>query len=307
MTRISTFSQNQGLLNELLRTQRQQAETSKQIATGKKVDQFKDLPGDTGVLMSARKIDINLEQYQTTSAEVLNSISIQDVQLSDIATAADDLRQLTIQALSVGSAVNFMEGVDSIFQRVVNIINSKIDGKYVYSGTRTDVPPVNVTSLTGLAALPSTAAAFDNNNLKRSAQVDDNLTIDYSFLADGVVTELFTELRAIKQFNDGGGGPLNTNLDAAQRAFLQSEVPNLTTTAENLNVTVGTNGRYHREITDVKERHEASGVYIKTLISDIEDVDLAEAVTRLNQDQLQGQATTQVLANLTRYTLLDYI
>jgi flagellar hook-associated protein 3 FlgL len=53
--------------------------------------------------------------------------------------------------------------------------------------------------------------------------------------------------------------------------------------------------------------HGLSGVYLQGRISDIEDVDVAEAVTRLMQDQLALEAAMATISRLSRLSLVDYI
>lgn len=88
---------------------------------------------------------------------------------------------------------------------------------------------------------------------------------------------------------------------------MTTELQNVIGAAENLNLEAAKNGLKQNEVADALVRHEDSGVVLKTLISDIEDVDMAEAITRLNQEQLAQQASARVLAQLNTLTLLDFL
>lgn len=318
MTRISTLNQSQALLTELMRAQSEQARTQEQIASGKRVNDFRDLPGDVGVLLGAQKIEANVIQYQKTGQELLSKLSLQDVQLNDVAAAADDLRQLVTQAISVDSGLNMMAQIEDIFDRMVGLMNSQIDGKYTYGGTRTDVPPITVSTLDELTDLASVADAFRNSDVKRSMMIDDNQSVEFSFLATDIVSEVFEQLRLLKAYDrvtpfdatpsDSGGNLSNAaNTFLAQQLSDQGGVPGIISSADNLNKIVAANGRVHNQVTQTMLRHENSEVFVQRLISDIEDVDMAEAVARFNQDQLQTEATARVLASLTRMSLLDFM
>ena len=57
----------------------------------------------------------------------------------------------------------------------------------------------------------------------------------------------------------------------------------------------------------VQQRHAEDRTFLMGFVGDIEDVDLAEAITRLNQQQLALEASYQVFSTLNRITLLDFI
>ena len=60
-----------------------------------------------------------------------------------------------------------MTQAQSIFDQASAILNSKdANGDYIYSGGKTDVPPVTVGSLAELVALPAVPHAFANGNLQ---------------------------------------------------------------------------------------------------------------------------------------------
>ena len=54
-------------------------------------------------------------------------------------------------------------------------------------------------------------------------------------------------------------------------------------------------------------RHSDDITFLSIFISDIEEVDTAEAIARLNQDQVALEASLAVTAQLTRLTLLDFL
>lgn len=307
MTRITDFNRHINLVSYLMRSAEDQAKTEEQIASGKKVRSFADIPGDTGVLLSAKRVEANLAQYTRTSNEILNRIGMQDIQMREMEVISDDIRQLVMQTIATGSALNFQAELDGIFQRLVSLLNSSIDGQYIYSGTRTDVPPVNISTLADLAGLVSVNDAFDNNSLKRTINVDDNEKIEFGFLASDMGTDLFQRIKDIKAFNDGGSGPFLGTLTTAQVVYLESTIPDLIDAATAMTGFVASNGRVARQVENAIARHEESEIFVKTFIGNIENVDLAEAVSRLTMNQLQSEATARVVAQLSRISLLDFI
>lgn len=308
MTRITNFNQHIAMTSHLLRASEEQAKTQEQIASGKKVNSFADVSGDTGVLLSAKRVEANLEQYNRTANEVLNRLNVQDIQMRELENAAGDLRQAVNQAIATGSGLNFMEEIEGIFGRVVSVVNSSIDGKYVYAGTRTDVAPVNISNLTQLAGLASVDDAFENNDLKRSVAIDDGEVVEFGFLAKDLARDIFQEIKDLKAYHDSGvTGPLSGNITGAKSTYLEGRVAGIIQINQDITSQVAMNGRLINVVQNSIIRHEDEDVFVKEFIGSIEDVDLAEAVSRLNLNQVQTEATARMVSQLTRLSLLDFL
>ncbi len=307
MDRVVTYIQHQSLLGELMRTSSKLARTQQQIATGKVGNQFADIAEDAGVLLAAKRTLARSEGYTNTANEIKGRLALQDLHLNTLADQTNTLRMAITDALANNNGIAFMERLDGVFRQAANILNTRIDGRYLYAGTRTDTAPVNVETLADLEAAPTVSSIFDNNDVKPAARIDESQTVEYGLLASDLGAELFTVLKSIATFNSGPDGPISGELTTTQRDFLTAELQNVIGAAENLNLEAAKNGLKQNEVADALVRHEDSGVVLKTLISGIEDVDMAEAITRLNQEQLAQQASARVLAQLNSLTLLDFL
>ena len=308
MTRVTNLLQSQLMLAQLQRTQAQSFQTERQIATGKVAEYFKDLAQDTGTLMSAKALQERTSQYQGTIQFMIGRLDIQNVHLEEISGSADDLRQTVLEAVSTNKGMGLMDQIEIIFDSVVGVLNTKVDGKYIYGGTRTDVPPVNIDDISQLIAAASVDDVFDNNDLKQSNRIDDNVVIEHSFLANDIARDLFGAIKTIAEYDANVvTGPFGSDLTAPQAAFLQGEVAGLATIFEDLTQIVAQNGRIHSRVMSMVERHDAMELYVGGFIADIEEVDLNEAIVRLNRDQLATEATIRMISSLSDLTLLDFI
>jgi flagellar hook-associated protein 3 FlgL len=307
MTRIATLSQQQALLNELLRTNARTFQTQLQVSTGKVGQTYKDLAKDTGVLLSAKRVETRITQFQRTVTELGGRLDNQNVQLEQVASSAAQLRQSVLDALSLNSGSGLMEAVDGVFRQALSALNAQVDGSYIFAGSRVTTAPVNVATLGDLAAAPSASGIFTNDQQRRGVEIDTGQTLDYTFLADEIGEPLMAALKSIADFNAGPDGPFGDQLTTLQQQFLEGILPTIKTVSQDLNNIVARNGQYHQQVASVTEAHEQSSVFIKGFISDIEDVDMAEAVSRLNQDQVASQAATYILSQLQTISLLNFL
>jgi flagellar hook-associated protein 3 FlgL len=118
---------------------------------------------------------------------------------------------------------------------------------------------------------------------------------------------LFALFRDVSQFDSGANGPFGSELTSAQNDFITGNIKTAADAAGGINVQMGSNGFKFEAVKNAMDHLQASSVIYKTFVSDIEDVDMAEAVTRLNQNQLAFQAALQVTAKLNQITMLDFL
>ncbi|MEQ1863182.1 MAG: flagellin [Micropepsaceae bacterium] len=305
--RVGSWDYGNSLFNEYARIQARARQTTEQISSGKVGDQYADVGDKASVLATAKISAAGIEAFSQSTTEVLTRLNIQDLHLQQLSDLSARLRGAIGDAISTGHAPAFMDEIKNLFEEATGILNAKVDGKYIYGGSRTDQPPVNVTTLAALVAAPTTADVFDNSTLKQTQRLDENETMETGILASDVGTDLMQLFKDIATFDAGAGGPLGMNLTAAQSAFLSTEHAAVPAAQQAINVIAGMNGSRHEQATNVRDRHESMAAYFAKFIGDIENVDLAEALTRLNQDQAAAEAAGRMIAQINQMSLLNFI
>jgi flagellar hook-associated protein 3 FlgL len=166
---------------------------------------------------------------------------------------------------------------------------------------------VSATTLDGLLALPAVADVFQNSGLTQSQSVEEGVSLETGQLASDLATDLFQMLRDLAAFDAGVNGPFTSTLTGAQTTFLEGQLQALPAVSRGLNDAAAINGARYAQIEDIVARHEDTGIELKKFIGDLEDVDLAEAITRLNQDQAAQQAAARMISQLQDNSLLRYL
>jgi len=307
LDRVSTFSFGQSLVNEYSRIQGRTVTTQNQIATGKVGDQYADAKDKAGVLAAAKMKSSDVEAFTSTTKEVLNTLNLQDLHLQQLSDISARLRSAIGDALAAGRAPALMEDVKNLYNEAVSLLNSRVDGKYIYGGSRTDQPPVNATDLTALVAAPTVADIFENTDLKQTQRIDDNETLETGLTASDIATDLMQTFKDIATFNAGVNGPFGMDTTAAQTTFLTTQHVALPDVQEGINTIAAINGTRHEQATVALDRHEGLAAYFTKFIGDIEDVDLAEAIARLNQDQVAAEAAGRMIAQVNQLSLLNFL
>jgi flagellar hook-associated protein 3 FlgL len=200
-----------------------------------------------------------------------------------------------------------MSQLEGYFDQIVGLMNSKDANGYIYGGDNNQTPPVVVNSLADLAALPTVADAFVNGSIQTEVKIGETHNVEVGLLASDLATDLFTLLKQVTQFDAGVDGPFSGTTTPAQQTFLESMIPTAMTAQHNVNAEAAANGIHYQTVKQAMEQLEASSVVYKGFVSNIEDVDMAEALARLNQNQVALQAAFQVTSTLNRLSLLDYL
>jgi flagellar hook-associated protein 3 FlgL len=307
LDRVGSWSFGQSLVNEYSRIQVRTVETQMQIATGKVGDQFADAKDKAGVLAAAKMKSADVEANTATTKEVLTKLNLQDLHLQQLSDLSARLRTAIGEALSANKAPALMEDVKNLYNEAVGILNTRVDGKYIYGGSRTDQPPVNATDLASLVAAPTIADIFDNTDLKQTQRIDENETLETGLTASDIGTDLMQMFKDIAAFDVGAGGPFVMELTAAQATFLTTQHVALPDIQKDINTIAAINGTRHEQATVALDRHESLAAYFTKFIGDIEDVDLAEAIARLNQDQVAAEAAGRMIAQVNQLSLLNFL
>ena len=307
MTRVSTVGQNQLLLVDLLSTQERLVDTQKQMTSGKKSSDYKGMAPEVSTLLGAKNILARTEQFIQNNNDLQRSLEVQNAAMQGLVDISDELRQIVIGAINTSSGLALRTRIDDLFVTAVSLLNTQDGGRYIFSGTRTGTAPIKTTTPAGLEAhgLGNELLAFDNNSLKSQAKVDDNLTLTYGILATDISEDLFEIMQDLMIYETANG--YDTPLTQAQQDYLISKITDLNTAFDTLNAEQAKNGSIMATLEGVQQRQVDDRTFLMIFIGDIEDVDIAEAITRLNQQQLALEASYKVFSTLNRITLLDFI
>jgi len=306
--RVATNSQAQYMLQQIAQANANLSQTQAQVASGKVSSDYSGLGDKVAILEAARSASSRADAYQATTQLAITQTDLQNTQLTTLSNLAAQLRQAVTTALANNDASTLMTQAQGIFDQAVQILNSQdANGNYIYGGDKDNTPPVTATSLADLQALPSASDAFANGTVTRSVNVGDGENVQIGLLASDIGQGLMQSLKDIADFNAGPNGNFGSNLTGAQSDFLGSQIPAITSVDQSLNNSAAANGYTYNRLQDALGRQQSLSTLYKGFTSDLEDVDMATAVSNLNQNQVALQAALQVTSQLNNISLLNYL
>jgi flagellar hook-associated protein 3 FlgL len=308
--RVTTASQSAYFLSQIESAGTALDTTQQQIASGVVSTTYAGFGNQAQVLTATLAADARNGAHTTATNLAATQVSIQDTQLMSLSSLASQLQQAISDAVANNNASSLMTQAQNIFDQAQSILNTKdANGDYIYSGGKTDTPPVTVGSLSALQALPSVSGAFANGNLQKSVEVADGVNVSYGITASDLATGLMQALKDIANFDAGPTGNLNaaTFLNSAQNTFLTNEISAANTVNNNLNQSTAANGYVANQLSDAQSQQSSMDALYKGFASNIQDTNMAQAATQLSLNQTQLQAALQVTAGLHRLSLLNYL
>ncbi|MBN1551790.1 hypothetical protein JW979_09990 [bacterium] len=303
------ISRNLRYINENLNKMQKIQE---QISSGKMIRVASDDPIGSTRSMSLTNDIKKTDQYKRN---LTNGVSILENTSSVITQVEELLLEIKTIAENASSEVTssaertaFAFQVNQLLEEIVQVSNSKFQGKFIFggaetlSGTHANSQVFNIQlSGSAIAGVIPNPRGIDGE-IKRLAGDGKSIIINISgndvFQPDGVggtndIFDTIIQLRENLLANDGDS--IRTRINELDREFDQVVSQN-TLAGAKLN-----------RMTLVSDQLDDLKVVQKEHLSEVEDTDVAEAILRMQTQEVTFQAALQVSSRILNQSLLDYI
>ncbi len=306
MTRVSTGSNYSVMTNNLMLAQVRQNEIGAQVSSQKVASDLKGYAKNAEVLTSMRSAQAKIDGLLDQTKLVSNRLDMQEIGINQLADSVKSGKEAITNAMAAGNAQTLMQQLQAAFGDAVQSLNTKSNGRYVFSGAQTDTASTSATSMADLTAAAQTSDLFHNDQYIQTNRIDEQTSVQTGILADDLGTAAFNAFKQIQAYVDANG-PFTGNLTDAQHQFLKGMVNTFDTAYSDTLSHQGKNGliqkRFESAQTDLKDQADT----LTTMVGGLTDVDMAEAVTRLQAAQLAVQASAQVFTTLQASSLLNVL
>ncbi|MFD2044991.1 flagellar hook-associated protein FlgL [Ornithinibacillus salinisoli] len=264
-----------------------------QLSTGKKINKPSDDPVIAMKGMNYRSQLIEVEQFLRNTNEVHNWMDNSDAALDKATQAVQKLRELAVQASSdtygPEERKNIMEEAEQLKEHLIEIANTKVNGKYIFNGSATNQAPINGdandvefnTEIVNIEVANGTKLQANINPEKVFGNTDDNIFQDI----DGFINALE-----------------NNDQEAIEQSIetLDSNINNI------INARADLGARMNR-LELVENRLAEQEVIATKMMSENEDVDYEEAITNLITQESVHRAALSAGSRIIQPTLLDFL
>ncbi|MFM7468401.1 MAG: flagellar hook-associated protein FlgL [Vampirovibrionales bacterium] len=284
------------------------SQSQEQLSTNKKVNRPSDDPvgmtrvGDlTNTLRFDERFLANVQQGQSELKSLDDLIS----SVHDVAQRALELAtQGSNLTLNATNRLTMSQEIDQLINQTVQVGNTNLAGKHILSGFRTDTIPFTRTGdAIAFAGSPSSASA-------RVISVAENTTVQVNINGDDLIGSVTVDGAGVV---NGGAGLLRTLMSLKQDLAnnnvtgVQSRLDQLQSNIDTLNLQQGKAAGNLARLNQVQERIEARKDSLTEEYASIVNIDVAEVLSRMRQQESTYQASLTAVSKLNSMSLFDYL
>src|SRR3954465_7836317 len=306
-TRITNNMLSRSVLSDLNDIATKQAQTRRQMSSGKQITKPSDDPYAAGRAISLRSELAGIKQHERNVQEAQGWMTVTSTALSQVTDMAQSARTLVVQGssdtLPQESRNAIADQIDQLIAGMKQEANATYDGRFVLGGNRTNVRPYDSTATRTDPAIPANDGyAGDSANQLR--EIGPNVTLVVNVHGDevlggvpgaagnmlGAMRDIATHLRQGDTVKLGGD-----DLKA-----IQGQIDNL------LNVQARGGAGMNR-LETAQGRLQEIEESTMSMLSNTEDVDMAETLVNFSTQQAVYQSALNAGARIVQTSLLDFL
>lgn len=318
--RISTAWSQQVEVNALLGQQSKLIQTQIQLGTNKKINNASDDPLAYLTINNLNKSITQTTQYQTNITTAQQRLELEDSVLQNATDIMGRIKELAVQGLNStysatdrSAIASEMEGLNDELMSIANTKNA--NGEYIFSGFKSSTPaftkatPSSNDSATNTTSVSALAYSGDSNT--RSIQIGLNRQIKDG---DNGLT-VFGELNTTDSIANIPAGSFTNVFQGIEKmvADLRANQPNdaslndLDNSLAKLVSARSSVGVRLNALDDQNTTNEDFLLGMKSVLSNTQDLDYTEAISRLNSQSLSLQIAQQSYSQIKQLSLFKYL
>ena len=280
------------------------AKSQEQVTTGLRVNHPSDDPVAAGELLRLHSRLDRLQQYQRNIESGLANMRMTDTVLSNIRDLVIRARSSAVEgangALAEQDRQAIAEQIDQCLRELLSLANQKSGNRYLFGGTDT-------------LSRPYRGIEDDNGGLENiSSNFGESQNAVEMVVNEGERMEM--SIGATDTFNFGDGETLFNILFDLRQALLDNDedetgraIPRLDDALDNLSAVSSMLGSRINSANSLISRFEDNEIDMSERISELGDIDIVEAVTRLNEDQTSYELALRISAKTIQPSLVNFV
>jgi flagellar hook-associated protein 3 FlgL len=292
--RITSGMISRSTLRNIEANQTRTEELQNQITSGSRITRPSDDPIGAARALSLQDGLSQSQQYLKNIDQALSFINTSDAALDSVTQALGRGRELGVQAangtLSASDRAAIQSEIEQIQSHVLDLAGSKYGAYYLFSGTASSEPGYVK------AAPSSVSGAYQGTDASVVREISPGASMAVNADARKTFDPTFQALQSLRD------GLANNDQNAIQTSLTQ-----LDTALDAVNSTRAELGAKSNRLEFVQQRQESVGVNLTELLSNVKDVDMAEALVNFQMAQNVYSASLKAGAQAMQPSLLDYL
>jgi len=281
-----------GFLRNLGLTTTRLQELQDQLATGKRIRRPSDDPTSLPKVLFLRDALKQLEVYQANISDSKNLLALAEKAISSAVEVVQEIRQDAVAGANGTLAQDSLNAIadktDALLNQLITIANSSYEGRYLFGGFRTLTPPF---------VRMGSVVTYQGDLGTLTREIDRGAVIDVSIPGSLVFSNLFDTVLGL--IDDLRAGNIQ-NISSTRIQQIDQALENLLSYQAQLGARWARTENTEQRLMDFR-------VHLQDLLSQSEDVDIAEVIVNIQAEENVYRAALAAGARLIQPTLLDFL
>lgn len=283
------------------------ATTQAQLAVGKQILSPSDAPDQAAAIQRLKGEVERQDSHMRTLQVAIGRYTAEEIALSSSNDILIRMKELGLQAANDTLALDDRKAIGmemkALRDQLLSLGNTRDDsGNYLFSGTRVNTP--------AFAEDASGKVIYQGDQTQTRIPAGVERTVQFTRAG----TDVFS--RVVRDYPNQTSTSVSffdvldqmiENIDTSQTQGIQQGVADITQMHNNLTLAQAQNGSDQSVVQAQIAVLDETTLRIKSTLSEIEDLDYAEAVTRMNKEMMSLEAAMGSFQKISSMTLFDYI
>lgn len=292
--RVATFASSQSLLQAAMRIQVKQAEATTQQASGQVSSDYGGLGSKAGSVVSLQASITRSKAYEDAANTASTRV---ETMYNAVGSILDDLTSLKATlASSTISSDTLQTTAKSTLESVVALMNTQLDGRYLFAGSAVDTEPVDIDSIeSSTATSQDELDYYKGDSQVASVRVSSSHVVSYGVTAD---EDSFKQaLWAISTIANG-----STDSASVTQAIdlLADSIDGLSTVQTKLSLDASA-------LETAVSSQEDYQTTTEDLIANLSEVDITTVAANMSNYEAQLEAAYAAIGKIANLSLASYL
>ncbi len=312
--RISSNILASRIATDIVQKQNELAKVQSQISSGKRVNTPSDDPSQAAHIVKMQEAEKQLEQYQRNASTAESQLVLEESALTGTANVLLNLRDLALSANN-GVADDYSRAAHNAeaklaLSELYDLANARDSfGNYLFGGSNTQTAPFS-------ASTPVTYNGTDDAQqlsvgLGRKIQTGDSGIDTFMRVPDategtsGGSQDLFTTVtRFIEALESSPSTPAEKT---AMQQSINDTLANLDSGLDHVNTIRARVGTRLNSVDNSREENANMSLQIERTRSEVEDINIAEAITSLQTQATSLEVLQQTFSRIEGLSMFNYM
>ncbi len=291
--RITELTVIKNLITSINGARERVNQTQLKIASGKEINTVSDNPYIANSIINLKNMILKNEQFQKNIDDAIDLMTATGEAVDNFVNTLIDVKSILIEVSNLTRQPDYetyANRLGELFKQMLDAVNTKFKGKYIFNGTKTNVKPFEYNEKTGalLVDLSNDAIKFEVND---GVYEKVNFTVDELFGG----REIFDVVLQIRNSLESGVKPDDLLVQRFNELF-----DFITSQASNV-------GALMNRFSLLQKQIEKQNVILRELLSIRQDTDIAQQAINLQRDQLILESAYTIAGKIIQKSIIEYL